>query len=76
MVKLPFGVDLNSLINDLRILSWEVAEILLNYSKILKDSNSKSNLLKNVEQSDPVTLADLEVNDLIIQRINKFGNIV
>ena len=70
MVKLPFGVDVNSLIDDLRIFSWEVAEILLYYSKILKDSNSKSNILKNVDQNDPVTLADLEVNDLIIKRIN------
>ena len=70
MVKLPFGVDVNSLIDDLRIFSWEAAEILLYYSKILKDSNSKSNILKNVDQNDPVTLADLEVNDLIIKRIS------
>ena len=70
MVKLPFGVDVDSLIDELRIFSWEVAEILLYYSKILKDSNSKSNILKNVDQNDPVTLADLEVNDLIIKRIN------
>ena len=70
MVKLPFGVDVNSLIDDLRIFSWEAAEILLYYSKILKDSNSKSNILKNVDHNDPVTLADLEVNDLIIKRIS------
>ena len=74
MVKLPFGVNANSLINDLRILSWEVSEVLLYYSKILKDSNFKSNILENGNLKDPVTLADLEVNDLVIKRINNKFN--
>ena len=47
MIKLPSGVDLNNLIDDLRIFSWEASEVLLNYSKILKDSKNKSNILKN-----------------------------
>ena len=43
---------------------------------ILKDSNDKSNILKNNNTEDPVTLADLKVNELIINRINeKYKNI-
>jgi len=74
VIKLPSGVNINNLIDDLRILSWEVAEILLYYSQILKDSNNKSNILKNDDIEDPVTLADLKVNELIIQRINEKYN--
>ena len=71
MIKLPSGIDVNNLIDDLRILGWEAAEVLLYYSKILKDSNNKSNILKNDNIDDPVTLADLKVNELIIQRITQ-----
>jgi len=70
VIKLPFGVDIENLINDLRIFSWEASEIFLNYSQILKDSKDKSNILKNDNNEDPVTLVDLKVNDFIIQRIN------
>ena len=76
MIKLPSGVDIKSLINDLRILSWEASETLLYYSRILKDSKDKSNILKNVDMNDPVTLADLKVNEIIINKINeKYQNI-
>ena len=71
MIKLPSGVEINRLVNDLRIYSWEAADILLHYSKILKDPKYKSNILKNDNIEDPVTIADLKVNDLIIQRINE-----
>ena len=71
MIKLPFGVDINNLIDDLRIFSWEAADILLYYSHMLKDSNYKVNILKNENTEDPVTLADLKVNELIIQKINQ-----
>ena len=71
MVKLPSGVDVNRLIDDLITLSWEVSEILSYYSQMLKDSNDKSNILKNDNYDDPVTLADLKVNELIIKRINE-----
>ena len=71
MIKLPSGVDIENLINDLRILSWEASEIFLYYSKILKDSKDKSNILKNDDNEDPVTLVDLKVNELIIQRMNE-----
>ena len=62
MVKLPSGIDVNRLIDDLITLSWEVSEILSYYSQMLKDSNDKSNILKNDNYDDPVTLADLKVN--------------
>jgi len=71
VVKLPDGVDINNLIDDLRIFSWEAADILLYYSHMLKDSNYKVNILKNGNIEDPVTIADLRVNELIIQRINE-----
>ncbi|MDA9701377.1 3'(2'),5'-bisphosphate nucleotidase CysQ [Prochlorococcus sp. AH-736-L23] len=70
MIKLPSGVEINNLIDDLKVFSWEASEILLYYSQILKDSSNNSNIIKNNNFEDPVTLADLEVNKLIIQRIN------
>ena len=76
MVKLPLGVDINNLIGDLRNFSWEASEILLYYAQIIKDSKYKSNLIKFKDNKDPVTLADLKVNELIIKRINeKYKNV-
>ncbi len=76
MIKLPSGLKVNNLINDLRSFSWEAAEVLLYYSKIVKDSSYKSNILRNDNTEDPVTIADLKVNEIIIQRINeKYKNI-
>ena len=76
MSKLPLGVDLNNLVDDMRAISWEASDILLYYAKILKDSSFKRNILTNNNNDDPVTLADLKVNDLIIKRINKkYSNI-
>ena len=74
MIKLPSGVEINSLIEDLRIFSWEAADVLLYYSKILKDPKHKTNILKNDNTEDPVTIADLKVNNLIIKRINEKYN--
>ena len=76
MVKLPVGVDINNLIDDLRIFSWEAADILLNYSQKLKNSDQKNKIIKNTDIKDPVTIADLEVNDLILKRMKeKYHNI-
>jgi 3'(2'), 5'-bisphosphate nucleotidase len=76
VIKLPSDLEINGLIDDLRIFSWEAADILLYYSKILKDSDYKSNILKNDDANDPVTLADLKVNEVVINRINeKYKNI-
>ncbi len=71
MIKLPSGVYIENLIDDLRAFSWEAYETLTYYSKIVKDSNNKSNILKNDNLDDPVTLADLKVNEVIIKRINE-----
>ena len=71
MIELPSGVDINNLIDDIRIFSWQAADILLYYSKLLENSDDKRNILKNNNEDDPVTLADLKVNELIIKRINE-----
>ena len=71
MTNLPIGVDINNLINDLRIFSWEAADILIYYSHIIKDENLKSNIINSKNLNDPVTLADLKVNEIIIKRINE-----
>ena len=76
MVKLPEGVDINNLIDDLRIFSWEAADILLYYSQKLKNSDQKNKIIKNTDIKDPVTIADLEVNDLVLKRMKeKYFNI-
>ena len=71
MIKLPPGVDIKNLIDDLKAFSWEATDILLKYAQIIKDSNNKSNILTNENMNDPVTIADLKVNDLIINNINR-----
>ena len=71
MFKLPIGVDINNLIDDLRVFSWEASDILLHYSKKLKNPNNAKEIIQTINEYDPVTSADLEVNDLIIKRINK-----
>ena len=60
MIKLPSGVNINNLIDDIRIFSLQAADILLYYSKLLEDSNYKRNILRNDNDEDPVTLADLK----------------
>ena len=71
MAKIPFGLDIYNLIDDLRNFSWEASEIMLFYSDKVKNHDEKKNIVKTKSEEAPVTLADLEVNDLIIQRINK-----
>ena len=75
MVKLPDGLNVNNLIDNLRIFSWEAADILLHYSHVIKESDFKNNLIKNKDEKNPVTIADLEVNDLVLNSIkNKYPN--
>jgi len=71
VIKLPSGVEINNLIDDLRSFSWDAADILLYYANSIKKLEQKNEILKNKDNNDPVTLADLEVNDLIINRINQ-----
>ena len=70
MTKLPFGVDINNLICDLRILSWEAADVLIYYSNLIRNPKEKAKIIQNKIPGDPVTLADIEVNEIIINRIN------
>ena len=71
MIKLPPGVEINKLIDNLRTISWEAADILLYYANSIKKFEQKNEILKNNNINDPVTLADLEVNELIFKRINQ-----
>ena len=71
MIRLPSKVDINNLIDDIRAFSWEAADILLFYSQLIKDSNSVSEFILTKNEKDPVTLADLKVNELIINRIRQ-----
>ncbi len=76
MIEVPLGVDINNLIDDLRIFSWEASDILTYYSGLLRDSKVKSQFVEYKNFDDPVTLADLKVNEIIIKRINeKYKNI-
>ena len=71
MIRLPPGVDINNLIDDLKAFSWEASDILIKYAQIIKDSNNKSNILTNKNEEDPVTIADLKVNEVIIKNITE-----
>ena len=71
MIKLPSGIDIQNLINYLKIFSWEASDVLLHYAQILKDTKNKNDILKNDNIKDPVTLADLKVNEIIIRKINE-----
>ena len=76
MIKLPPGVDINNLIDDLKTFSWEASETLLKFAQIIKDSNNKSNILINKNEEDPVTVADLKVNEIVINNIKaKYKNV-
>ena len=73
---LPEGIDINKLIDDLRRFSWSASDILLKYSKYIKDRKYKNDFIKNKENNEPVTLADLDVNNFIIDNLqNKYTNI-
>ena len=64
-------LDINNLIDDLRIITWEAADILLYYSQMLKNPNHEISIVKSRNNEDPVTLADLKVNEKIIKGINQ-----
>ena len=71
MFKLPVGVDINNLIDDLRIISWKACDIFYYYSKKIKDNYFDKELIKYKNLNDPVTIVDLKVNNLIISEINR-----
>ena len=70
-MKIPLGLDIHNLIDDLRNFSWEASKVMLYYAKEIKNLEEKKNIIKTKRNEDPVTLADLKVNELIIQRINQ-----
>ena len=72
MIRLPFGVDINNLIDDIRIFSWQAADILLYYSKLLEDSNHKVKILKN-KITTPAYIIFVFPNLLIKSPENKDG---
>ena len=69
MVVLPNGVLIDNLIEDLKIYSWDAADILLEYSEKIKNLSERSEFLKSLDLNDPVTEADLKVNEIIINNI-------
>lgn len=76
MFELPAGLNMNHLIDDLRSFSWEASDIFYYYSQKLKISSINEDFINYKNNNDPVTSADLEVNQLIINRINeKYSNI-
>ena len=70
-MNLPNGIEINNLVYSLRNFCWEAADIMIYYSQKLRDPEYKRNIIKNNNSDDPVTLADLEVNQIIIKRINE-----
>jgi len=72
----PKGVDINCLIDDLRLYSWLASDILLKYGQYLKNPKYRNHFIKNKENNEPVTSADLEVNNLIIRNLqDKYKNV-
>ena len=71
MIKLPNGVEINNLIDDLRIVSWEASDILKDYSRKFKIATDKDKYIQLKGLDNPVTDADLEVNKLIHERFNE-----
>ncbi len=76
MSYFPEGVDINSLIDDLRLYSWSASDILLKYGQYLKNPKYRNDFIKNKANNEPVTSADLDVNNLIIKNIrDKYANV-
>ena len=75
MINLPSGLDISNLIDDLRLFSCEASQTLIYYSKLIKSKDYKSKNIELNNYDDPVTEADLKVNELIIHRIkHKYKN--
>ncbi len=76
MIELPSEIDIKDLIEELKILCWEASDLLLYYAKTLKNSENKDKIIRNRNLDDPVTVADLKVNEIIIKKIKeKYKNV-
>ena len=71
MTNLPIDIDINNIIDILRGLSWEVSDILLYYSQTIKVDSEKNNLIQEKLNGEPVTIADLKVNQLVFDILKK-----
>ena len=70
MMYLPEDVDSRELLNTIRELSWDIAKIFKSYNQgVKKTKSSKKRLnIKNFK-TGPVTAADIEISELIKNRI-------
>ncbi len=68
MLNLPTGVNKKKLISDLKNISWEASDILLDYSQKIRN---QSLFIETKNNNEPVTEADLAVNNLIIKNIHQ-----
>ena len=76
MYILPDGIDLNNLLENIKVFSWRSADILQNYSEKMRNLNFRNKALNVIDNNDPVTVADLEVNEQIVNNIKeKYPNI-
>ena len=71
MIKLPNDININNLIDYLRIISWEAADVLIYFEEILKDLKKGGDVIKIKSDKSPVTLADLKVNEIILKRMKE-----
>ena len=71
MIKLISDLKTENLIKSLKEFSWEAALIMIHYSQEIKNINNNSKLVKFKNNKEPVTIADLKVNRLIINRIKE-----
>jgi len=66
-LNLPKSINLEKLINNLRLICWEASDILLNYSQKIQVEQYQNQFIKYKGINDPLTLADIDVNNLILK---------
>ncbi len=71
MNKFPLGINPKIFINNLREIGWEASDLLLYYSRFINELGNKVKPEETGSNWDPVTIADLKVNDLVITKIEK-----
>ena len=70
MITLPNGVDHKKLLYSIKEMSWEISSLLLSYNKKVKTClNINEELNIQNYSSGPVTDADLEISELIKNRL-------
>jgi len=70
MITLPSGVDHKKLLYSIKEMSWEISSLLLSYNKKVRNClNINKELNIQNHTSGPVTDADLEISELIKNRL-------